>query len=160
MGIFDRLLKPSGPPSPNEPPYYLPLRRGNFADAIPLLRAAMKRDDAHAMAIFATLLAMGRGMERNEQDAADWYRQSAARGELAGQTAYGACLAAGIGVPVDQKEASFWLYRAARAGYRAAADLLADVVLCHQSVVGEHFTDDQLREVLRVARRPKSSEMH
>lgn len=160
MALLDKLLKLSGARQQDEPIYYEPLRRGDFVAAIPMLRQAMRQEDAHAMAIFGTLLAFGRGIEQDQADAADWFRQSAVRGELAGQSAYGACLASGLGVAMNRDEAAYWLYRAGRAGYSPAVDILADLVLSDASVVGKHFSEAEFQDVLRIARRPKDSALH
>lgn len=137
-----------------EPDYYAPLRRGDHVAAIPLLRRAMRHEDAHAMALYATLLAMGNGIEKNLEDAADWYRQAAVRGELVAQVAFGMCLATGKGVAINQREAAYWLYRAARGGYSPAVDMLGDLVMCDRSVIGEHFSQAEFDALLRLAHRP------
>ena len=158
MKLLDSLF--GKPADTNDPPYYESLRRSDFVTALPLLRAAIRRDDARAMALFATLLAFGRGVDTNLQDAADWFRQSAVRGHIAGQAAYGACLASGLGVARNDHEAAYWLYRAGCGGCRHAIEILSDVVLRNQRVVGAHFSMKEFLHLMRWARRPAGAGLH
>lgn len=154
MSILDEMIRLSDGSIAGEPAYYAPLRDGDFAASVPLLKEAMRNDDAHAMAVFGTLLAFGRGIESNMQDAADWFRQSAVRGSLHGQAAFGACLATGMGVAIDRGEAAHWLWRATRGGLGWAAEILSDLILGDQSVVDGHFTMQEFYAAYAQLRRP------
>ena len=71
-------FNPSASREDDEPQYYAPLKAHRYAAAIPMLRHAVAaHDDAHAMSILGSLLAMGRGIERDEEEACAWFRQSA-----------------------------------------------------------------------------------
>ena len=136
-----------------EPPYYALLKAHRYSDAIPMLKVAIaKHDDAHAMSILGSLLAMGQGIERDEEEACAWFRQSAVRGDALGQTAFGTCLATGIGTRQDETEGAYWLYRAGKAGYLKAIEILSDLVLKNQAVVGPHFSMREYMELLRKLR--------
>ena len=111
-----------------EPTYTELIEQGDFAAAMPRLRNAIKKDDREAMGVLASLLALGRGVERNLEDAALWYRQAAVRGHVASQAALGFCLASGTGGRTDFQEAAHWFYKAARAGHRKAAIGLGNLI--------------------------------
>lgn len=155
MSLLDKILNLSsrGVAGAEEPPYFAPLREEDYVAAVPLLQQAVRRDDAQAMAMLATMYAFGRGVPRSLEDAADWFRQSAVRGFVRAQVSYGACLAGGVGVARNDIEAAYWLYRAALAGEGAAIDMLSDLVFRNQSVVGEHFTQAQFVALKRLAHR-------
>ena len=125
-------------------PYVAPLERRDYAAAVPLLKDAMRRDDARAMGLMAALTALGRGVEKDPIDACNWFRQAANRGHVPSQAALGMCLAAGLGAPVDNKEAAFWLYKAGVAGSMQAIEVLGALAYKDNSVVGPYFTEDQL----------------
>jgi TPR repeat protein len=139
----------------DEPPYYAPLKAHRYDEAIRMLKAAIaKQEDAHAMSILGSLLAMGQGIERDEEEACAWFRQSAVRGDVFGQTAFGTCLAMGIGIRKDETESAYWLYRAGKAGYLKAISILSDLVLKNQAVVGPHFSMDDYMKLVRKGRKP------
>ncbi len=125
-------------------PYIAPLERRDYAAAVPLLKDAMRRDDARAMGLMAALTALGRGVEKDPIDACNWFRQAANRGHVPSQAALGMCLAAGLGAPMDNKEAAYWLYKAGVAGSTQAIEVLGALAYKDNSVVGPHFTEDEL----------------
>lgn len=127
-----------------EPVYYPALREQRFGAAILLLRHAIALDDGHAMGIYAGLLALGRGIERNPEEAALWFRQSAVRDDPFGQISFALCLAIGFGIAQDRREAAFWLCRAARAGHRRAMEVLADLVLLEPGLIGNPIRQEEL----------------
>lgn len=125
-------------------PYIEPLERRDYVAAVPLLKDAMRRDDARAMGLMAALTALGRGVEKDPVDACNWFRQAANRGHLPSQAALGMCLAAGLGAPADNKEAAYWLYKAGVAGSMQAIEVLGALAYKDNSVVGPHFSEDEL----------------
>lgn len=156
MDIFSKLFaSQTSPDSGEDPPYYAPIEAGDYATAFPLLQQAMRQEDAHAMGVFAALVAMGRGIDQDPEEASAWFRQAAVRGDLFSQTAFGVCLATGFGVKQDISEAAFWLYRAGEAGHRTAILCLGDLALRDSSIIGKHFSQEQLRALLgKVSSRP------
>ena len=146
-------------------PYVAPLERRDYAAAVPLLKAAMNKEDARAMGLFAALSALGRGVEKNPEDACAWFRQAANRDHVPSQAALGMCLAGGLGAPVDRKEASYWLYRAGKAGNMQAIEVLGAERIGHgvrvlgalaykdNSIVGVHFTEDELCKLVMQLRK-------
>ena len=126
------------------PPYMAPILRRDYAAAAPLLKKAMQNNDARAMGLMAALTALGRGVEKDPIDACNWFRQAANRGHVPSQAALGMCLAAGLGAPMDNKEAAYWLYKAGVAGSTQAIEVLGALAYKDNSVVGPHFTEDEL----------------
>lgn len=159
MDLIKKLLSASSPSHEDEEPIYYPaLRAGDYTAALPLVNEAVKQEDRHAMGVLATMYAMGYGVKRDLDEAALWFRQAAVRGELFAQTAFGTCLAAGHGVPVDRQEGAYWLFKAANGGHRMAAEILGDLVMKDQTVVGKYFTMDAVADLVLQARKP--AQMH
>ena len=96
------------------------------------------------MGLMAAMTALGRGVERDPVDACCWFRQAAVRGHVPSQAALGMCLAAGLGTPCDRKEAAYWLYRAGVSGNRQAIEVLGELAYQDHSIVGPHFSEDDL----------------
>ena len=126
------------------PPYMAPILRRDYAAAAPLLKKAMQNNDARAMGLMAAMTALGRGVERDPVDACCWFRQAAVRGHVPSQAALGMCLAGGLGTPRDPKEAAYWLYRAGVSGNRQAIEVLGELAYQDHSIVGPHFSEDDL----------------
>ena len=150
MKVLDTLFnaKASVLDAQTDPAYAAPLSRGDFGTAAPLLLAAVTKGDAHAMGIYAAMRALGRGVEKNSQEAYCWFLQGATRGDMNSQIALGMCLAVGMGTTVDRKEAAYWLYRAAKAGSLQAIAILEDLAYMDHSIVGPHFTEDELIDLI------------
>ena len=145
MKFFESLLGTASHEDAAPPrPYVAPLLRRDYAAAVPLLKAAMNKADACAMGLFAALSALGRGVEKNPEDACAWFRQAANLNHVPSQAALGMCLAGGLGAPLNRKEAAYWLYRAGKAGSMQAIEVLGALAYKDNSVVGEHFTEDEL----------------
>ncbi len=134
-------------------PYVAPLQRRDYVTAVPLLKAAMNKDDALAMGLFGALTALGRGVEKCPEDACAWFRQAANRDHVPSQAALGMCLAGGLGTPVDRKEAAYWLYRAGKAGNQQAIEVLASLAYKDGSIVGVHFTEEDLCKLVMQLRK-------
>ena len=156
MSLLDRVFNMTGisAPAPTEPAYCRHLRQHDFEAAIVPLCEALGHEDPVAMTTYASLLALGRGVEQDSTEAATWFRRAAVLGNTEGQVAFGACLASGIGVPRNDDEAAYWLYQAAKKNHCSAADLLASVVLRNPAVIGKHFTPEQFHQILKNAHRP------
>jgi TPR repeat protein len=82
--------------------------------------------------------------EDEAYDLSAWFRLEANRGQVAAQAALGMCLSLGLGAPVNNKEAAYWLYRAGKAGSNQAILFLGNLAFKDNSVVGPHFTEDEL----------------
>lgn len=162
MKFLDSLFGPDASnPDTQTAPYLAPLARHDFSAAVPLLKSAMARDDARAMGILAALTALGRGVQKNLSDAYAWFRQAAVRGHVPSQAALGMCIAGGLGTPIDNKEAAYWLYRAGKAGSMQAIEVLGALAYRDHSVVGPHFTENELCKLIvqlrKTPARPRGS---
>lgn len=138
----------------DEPAYFSLLRERCYAEAVPLIRNAMARDDGHAMGLYGSLLAIGQGIEKNLDEAAAWFRQGAVRGDVFSQLAFGVCLASGRGIALDQQEAAYWLFKAGSAGQLEAISALSDIAGHNPSVIGPHFSLEQYLDLMTKLRRP------
>lgn len=121
---------------------------GNYAAALPLVKKAVEKEDALAMSVLGTMYMLGRGVERDMQEAYLWFLQAANRGEPSGMTALGMCLATGRGAPINRSDAAYWLYRAGSNGYWMAVGTLGELVNNHPELVGQHFSEEQLCDLL------------
>ena len=134
--------------TPGDPAYNAPLRRRDFAAALPLLRAAMVREDARAMGCYGALCATGQGVEKDLCEAYGWFLHASKRGDVPAQVALGRCLAGGLGAPMNRTEAANWLYRAGMAGNWRAIEALEALATKDCSVIGPHFTEAELIHLL------------
>jgi TPR repeat protein len=120
----------------------------DFAAALPLLTEAIRHNDARAMAFLGAMTALGLGLKADPEGASAWFRQAAVHGDVSSQTALGLCLASGLGIREDRQEAAYWLYKAGCAGNMKAIQSLAAVADQDPSIIGEHFSEDQLIELV------------
>jgi TPR repeat protein len=128
--------------------YIRALEKKDYKAALPLIAEAIRRDDGQAMAFLGAMTAMGLGVEKDSKSACGWFRQAATHGNVASQAALGMCLASGIGIRKDRQEAAYWLYRAGCAGNMKSIEALAALAYQDASVVGEHFSEDQLVDLV------------
>lgn len=142
MEFFDWYVPKDGADA--DPPYVGMLERHEYESAVPILREATGKDDAFAMSCYGALLAMGRGCEKDIDEAALWFRQAAVRGNVNGQTALGICLATGNGAPLDLGEAAYWLYRGGKGGSLVAVEVLGKLAQDNPWIIGEHFSEQDL----------------
>ncbi len=90
--------------------------RGDYADALRILRPLASRGDANAQSNLGFMYATGQGVTRDHAEAAKWYRLAAEQGRANAQYNLGRMYARGEGVPRDEAEAA--------KRWRAAADQL------------------------------------
>lgn len=141
------------------PGYDAPLRRQNFPVAIPLLRAAIAREDARAMGAYGALCAVGHGVAKDLHEACCWFRQGATRCDVPSQLVLGMSLINGEGMSINKTEAAYWLYRSGTAGNRRAIDILEALAEKDYSVVGPHFTEHQLIRLIYASRKSACSNL-
>lgn len=159
MSLLDNFFTDSrSPPGAEVAPYVRFLEQRDYTAAIPLLKTAIADEDARAMGFLAALYMLGHGVHKDPQEAYLWFRQAANRGDLPSQTALGMCLAGGRGTKVDYDEAAFWFFRAGSAGYMMAISMLGWLVDRHPSVVGAHFTEDQVCDLLLIFKKEAATE--
>lgn len=78
--------------------------------------AAAERGEAKAQLDLGTRYARGKGVERNDAEAAKWLRKAADQGLARAQLDIGVLYATGRGVPRDDAEAAGWYRKAADQG--------------------------------------------
>ena len=84
--------------------------------AVRCLRDDAERGAAHAQASLGDMYRKGWCVEKNDAEAAKWYRLAAEQGDAHAQFNLGALIMAGRGVPQDDGEAVIWYRRAAAQG--------------------------------------------
>lgn len=148
MSLLDNMLSPlPGTESKNAPAYLEPLLRRDFVSALPQLKAAMNLDDASAMGFYGAMCVMGHGVAKDPDEGVLWFRQAAVRGNPLCAATFGMCLALGFSVEKNEREAAYWLFQASKERVVPAMELLCDMVMRNYSLVGEHFTEDELCEI-------------
>lgn len=85
---------------------------------------ARSGDDGAAELQVGILLSEGRGVVKNDKEAAQWFKKGALHGNIEAQYQYGNSLFKGVGVLQNYKDAIYWIEKAARSGYvKAQYDL-------------------------------------
>jgi TPR repeat protein len=92
----------------------------DYAEALPLYRAAAERGAARAQYRLGKLYRDGRGTPVDKSAAARWFYRSAMQDYLAAQAALGEMLLAGDGIPKNEAVALAWLRPAAALGHPVA----------------------------------------
>jgi len=82
--------------------------KGNYAQALELLRPIAEEGNAEAQVALGLMYAKGQGVARNYQEVLKWFRLAAAQGNVEAQFRLGAMYAKGKGVTQDYQEAVKW----------------------------------------------------
>jgi TPR repeat protein len=90
--------------------------RGDYATAMRLLRPFADQGNADAQTALGAMYTTGKGVPRDDAEAAKWFRMAADQGNADAQTALGAMYTTGKGVPRDDAEAAKWFRMAADQG--------------------------------------------
>jgi tetratricopeptide (TPR) repeat protein len=93
---------------------YVAYDKGNYENALKLLRPLAENGDARAQATIGLLYYRGRGVRQDIPEALKWFQLAAERGNPVAEFNLGVMHAEGQGVPQDNAEAAKW--------YRLAAD--------------------------------------
>jgi TPR repeat protein len=91
-------------------------KRGDHAAAYQIWSVLAEGGDPAAQFNIAMMYVRGEGVERDLQQAANWFRKSAEQGRVDAQARLGALYAHGQGVQQDFGEAARWLNKAAEGG--------------------------------------------
>ncbi len=94
----------------------LAYQKGNYEKAMELARPLAEQGDAKAQSVLGRLYWRGRGVPRDDVEAARWFRSAADKGNAAAALNLGNMYADGSGVPQDYAEAAKWYRRAADRG--------------------------------------------
>jgi hypothetical protein len=95
-------------------------RDGKGETSVRLARPLAEQGDARAQALLGLNYYHGRGITKNEQEAARWFRLAADQGEAAAQFHLGMMYATGRGVPQSFSDSATWIRRSADAGHAEA----------------------------------------
>jgi len=82
--------------------------RGDYANAIQLLRPVADAGDPEAQVMLADIYYEGRGVPKDYAQAVDWFRKAADQGAPLGQFYLGLAYINGQGVPKDRVQAHVW----------------------------------------------------
>ena len=93
--------------------------RGDYAQAMNLLRPLAAQGDARAQFNLGVMYRHGEGVPQDAQEAVTWYRKAAEQGYAPAQYNLGVMYRHGQGVPQDAQEAVKWYRRAAEQGHEA-----------------------------------------
>jgi hypothetical protein len=93
---------------------------GEFERALELLRPAAREGDPRAQLGLGTLYASGRGVEKDDAEAARWFRLAADQGNALAQYNLGICYLEGRGVDEDAIEGFKWISLSASQGFQPA----------------------------------------
>lgn len=99
--------------------------RGDFATAVALWRKAAESGDAESQLFLAGSLILGRGVAKDQVEAAKWLLKSAGQHNVTAEELLGTVHAGGMGVPQDFQEATRWWRLAADDGSASAEAFLA-----------------------------------
>lgn len=89
---------------------------GDYRAALRLVQPLAQRGDGRAQTLLGLMNYHGRGLQKNDAQAATWFRRAADQGEPEGQFYVGVMYAEGNGVPQDYAEALKWYRLAAEQG--------------------------------------------
>ncbi|MFQ5619277.1 MAG: SPOR domain-containing protein [Rhodospirillales bacterium] len=95
-------------------------KRGDYAIALAEFRQAAEQGSVVAQVNLAAMYYKGKGVPRNDAEAAKWYRKAADQGDAVAQNNIGLMYDNGRGVPQDYGEAVKWYRRAAEQGQTGA----------------------------------------
>jgi TPR repeat protein len=82
------------------------LNREDYKTAVAMFTKAANNGDAKAQSILGQMYSLGRGVTKNNQQAALWYKKAADQGNARAQNNLGQAYVNGQGVPQDYKQAA------------------------------------------------------
>jgi TPR repeat protein len=103
-------------------------RSGDYPTALRLLSPPAQAGDPRAQFMLGLSYANGRGVAKDAEKAAEWYRLAAEQGLPEAQNNLGALYSAGDGVPHDHAEAMRWWARAAAQGFARSQTNVAQLL--------------------------------
>ena len=90
--------------------------QGNYDQALKVLRPAAEQGDAKAENYLGRMYSDGHGVQRDDQQAVQWYLKAAEQGHSGGQESLGGMYKNGYGVGKDYQKAVEWYRKAAEQG--------------------------------------------
>jgi TPR repeat protein len=113
-----------------------------YTRAFPGLLKLSEGDDPNAQWLLGASFNVGRGVEKDQAKAVEWFRKSAEQGNAVAQRLIGQCYLEGEGVEKDQAQAVEWFSKSAQQGNAVAQGLLGWLYLR-----GEVVEKDQTKAV-------------
>jgi TPR repeat protein len=113
-----------------------------YTGAFPGLQKLSEGDDPNAQWLLGVSFNVGRGVEKDQAKAVEWFRKSAEQGNAVAQRLIGQCYLEGEGVEKDQAQAVEWFSKSAQQGCAVAQGLLGWLYLS-----GEVVEKDQTKAV-------------
>ena len=101
-------------------PAYAAYQGNDYTGALKLARPLADQGDARAQSLLGLLYSNGRGVTRDDPEAARWFHRAAEQGDAAAQFNLGLMYSQGLGVVQDFAEAVKWYQLAADQGYPQA----------------------------------------
>src|SRR5271166_1226721 len=123
-------------------------QRGDYAEAMRLLRPLAERADARAQTDLGLMYDNGRGVPKYYGQAVAWYRKAAEQGYEAAQNDLGVMYALGQGVPQDYVQAYMWFNLA---GSHASDAETRGKAIKNCGEAAAKMTPDQIAEAVRLA---------
>ncbi|MBI3453859.1 MAG: sel1 repeat family protein [Rhodospirillales bacterium] len=124
--------------------------RQDYTRAIAEWRPLAERGDIRSQFNMGMMYERGFGVEKNEAEAARWYRRAAEQGYAFAQHSLGLLYAEGRGMPHDAVQALFWLGRAAATypsgGRKLEAEMLYGSLADRASLEDRAHADDMVRD--------------
>ena len=128
LGVYNEPIRQSaaglvwalGLGGPDREAGYAAYEKGRYGTALALLRPLAEQGDARAQASLGLMYASGNGVQRDDVEAAGWFRRAAEQGNALGQFQLGLLYAKGQGMPQDYTEATKWYHLAANQRYPQA----------------------------------------
>jgi TPR repeat protein len=90
--------------------------QGQYGTAFQLAHSLAEQGDAEAQVLLGRMYAWGRGVPRNQSEAAKWFRKAAEQGHGLAQSILGLRYAYGRGMPEDHTQAIEWFRRGTKRG--------------------------------------------
>ena len=107
-------------------------------------RGRAERGDVRAQFSLAIAYANGKGVQKDNVEAAKWYRKAAEQGHVVARLTLGLCYAEGEGVPKDSALAYMWINIAAAQGYHLAVS--------QRDIIAQRMTKEQIAEGQKLTR--------
>ncbi len=118
--------------------------KGNYAQALKLLRPLASQGDAGAQSVLGAMYDKGKGITQDYKEAVKWYRLAAKQGYAAAQNNLGVMYVMGKGVTQDYVRARMWFNLSARKGDEDAKE--------HRFRIAKKMTLSQISEAHKMAR--------
>ncbi|MFO0775966.1 MAG: hypothetical protein U0172_15005 [Nitrospiraceae bacterium] len=104
------------------------LKTGDFSRAIATLRPLAESGVSEAQQVLGMAYANGWGVEKDDTQAAIWFRRAECHCKTPGKSEYDTAMEFLYRDKKDPVSGAYWVRRAAEAGYPAAQSLLADQI--------------------------------